>query len=131
MAVWVAPEEGAGLEGGVGPAGVGFEAVMASTQWCEVAVAGLAASAVGDDVVVVARTGRAGAPGERAVVVAQGDPGLEAVGDLVRAGVVVVVEVDDGEDLDCGLRSAAPVLDLLGQDGPVGGVVAADGVTAA
>jgi len=81
LAVGAGPEEDAGFDGGVRPAGVGLEAVVSSAERREVVVAGRTAAGVGDDVVAVAASGGARAPLEDAGVVPQAEPSTKPVGD--------------------------------------------------
>ena len=71
---------------------MGFESVVSSTQRGDVVGAGGSATAVGDDVVLVAAPGAALAVGEDAVEVAELGLLTEPVGDLVGLVVDVVVE---------------------------------------
>ena len=85
---------------GHGPAGTLLHLVAASAASSRVAPVGLAALVPWDGVLEVALAGSAGAGRERALVVADLDEAAEPVAWLVGAGLVAVVAVVRGHDVE-------------------------------
>jgi hypothetical protein len=136
VAVRGRPLEDPGCDHLVAPSGEGLKPVVAPAQGGEVvglcppglwSALGFGVGIVGDDMVDVAASGRPGAPGEHAGAVSEDDLLTEPVGHLVRVGVELGVEVDDGLDGDLGPGVGAPRLHLLEQHQPLAFLKAAGG----
>lgn len=107
---------------------MGLEPVVVSAQRDQVAGAGAAAARVRYDVVAVARRGRAVAPGEQAVTVADAEMPAQPLRYGVAVRAAVGVRVEHGEDSQVGAVPPAPFRDPIGEDGALGGEVLTCGV---